>query len=107
MAYSTISEELFGGYPNVGSDLPKKAWRYISTLVNGDRRGPAVGLPELLVRAALPDLGETECMKNFDDLLGFENRKRAHCYATKICCVPMNSPPTSGASSSSSISITS
>ena len=53
---------------------PKQRRRDIAAGVHRHRGHPAVCVPELLVRAALPDLHEPESLKAGDDLSRREDR---------------------------------
>lgn len=53
-------EQLVYGQADVFSDLAQQDWRDIATGMNGDSGGPAIRVPKLLVRAALPRLDETK-----------------------------------------------
>jgi hypothetical protein len=68
-------EEFIDGEVHVGGNLAQQSGRDVATGVQGHGRRAAVGMPELLVGAALADLCETEGLEQGDDLPRLENRQ--------------------------------
>ena len=60
---SQETQEFVGGQTDVGRDLAQQRGRDVATRVEGNSGAATVGVPELLVRAALPDLAETVGLK--------------------------------------------
>jgi len=75
---STMAEQLFRCETDVPGDLPEQDGREVAALVERNGGRPAVGVPELLVRAALSGLLEPESAKDGHDLARLEDRKPGH-----------------------------
>jgi hypothetical protein len=67
------SHELGNRHPDVPADLAEQSGRNVAARVHGHGRHPTVGVPKLLVGAALPDLDEPESLKAGDDLPWLED----------------------------------
>ena len=63
---------------DVRGDLAQERGRDIAAGVEGHRGGAAIGMTELLVRAALPGLAEAVGLEESDDLPRLEDRQAAH-----------------------------
>lgn len=63
---------------DVATDLSEEAGSQITRPVHWDSRYSAVGVTELLVRPALPNLDEAEPFETRDHLAGSQNRQRPH-----------------------------
>src|SRR5689334_11183869 len=63
---------------NISADLAKQCRRDVSGPVHRNRGHAAIGMPELLMRAALANLHESQTLKPSDDLAGLKNRDRTH-----------------------------
>ena len=61
-------EEFLGRHADVFDDLAKENGRDIPGGVERYGGDPAVGVPKLLVRSALPNLHEAECLEDTDNL---------------------------------------
>ena len=72
------SDELGDRHPDVATDLAQQGGRDITPRMHGDGRDAAVGVAELLVRAALADLDEPEPLEAGDHLARLKDRDRAH-----------------------------
>ena len=79
---TTGREKLLGRQADVARDLPKKERRDVPSAVKRDRRLPAVGVPKLTMRAALPDDDETEALEEPFDLPRLQHGKGRHGQAT-------------------------
>ncbi|MBF8261139.1 MAG: hypothetical protein HW376_668, partial [candidate division NC10 bacterium] len=54
-------------------NLAKEGWRDVPARMEGHRCAAAIGMTELLVRAALADFYETELLEVRDDLAWLQN----------------------------------
>ena len=77
-ARSKVSKKLLGSDLHVPDDLAKQDGRDISAAVDRDGCAATVRMRELLVRAALPGLGEAERHQNRDHLTRLEDREARH-----------------------------
>ena len=73
-----IFEKLTDGESCVFYDAMQQEWRDVSTGVEGDGGASSVRMTELLVRPALPDLGQAEMLQNRGDLARLECRRLCH-----------------------------
>ena len=61
--------------------------RNIAASMDGYRGVPAIGMPKLLVRTALANLGKTKAFQNGDYFVRSENRNVAHISSTQRDCL--------------------
>jgi len=62
-----VAQELFGSAADVLDDLAQKEGRHIPATVKWNRRSSPVGMPILLVRAAMTNLCETHRLQHAGD----------------------------------------
>lgn len=79
---SARGQELFNAQANIGRDLSEERWRNVATAMERNRGGSPIEVPELLVRAALPNLEEPERLEEGNNLSRLQNRERAQAQAT-------------------------
>ena len=77
-----LAEELIHSQVNVLDDLAQKNRREIAALMKWNGCASAVGMPELTMGSALPNLHEPKIGQDIDDLTGFEDWNVSHDYAT-------------------------
>ena len=71
-------EELAHGEADIPGDPAQENRRDVTARMKGDRGGPPVRVPELLVGALLTYLVESEPLQDRGDLPRFQNRDVAH-----------------------------
>lgn len=76
-------QQLVHREPDVSCNLAKQGRRDVTPLMKWDGRDAPVGMPELLVRTALADLGEAGPIEQRDDFTRLENRRFRHSQATR------------------------
>jgi hypothetical protein len=103
----TSRQQLVDSETNVPRDLAEKRGRDISRAVEWHRRATAIRMTELLVRTALPDLGEPVREQQCHDFARLQNWDAAHSQATWMVRTSTNSDSRFGSPSSRSISMTS
>ena len=62
---------------DVRGDLAQEDRRDVAALVKRNSREPPIGVPELLVRASLPDLDGAQNVEKPCNLCGFQDREVA------------------------------
>ncbi len=75
----TAGKQLVDRETDVAGDLPQQGRRDVAASVERNGGHAAVGMAELLVGAALADLGEAETLEQRDDLAGPQDRWFRHC----------------------------
>src|SRR5262249_48276 len=58
--------------------LSDQRWRYVSALMKWNGCSTSIGMTELLMRAALPDLDKPELEQHPDHLMGLQRRHLRH-----------------------------
>lgn len=106
-AASPRCEELVDRKPDVPRDLAYESWRDVPSRVKRNGGRTTIGVPELLVRTALANLGEPVRLQKGNDFPRLEDGDPAHRQATWIVRTSTNSDSSVGSPSSKSISITS
>lgn len=106
-AVSAVGNKLLGGHPNIPGDLTEQRRGDIAAPVHGNGGAPAISVPVLHMRTALPHNRKTETFQDTADLGRFKNGERTHDQATATFCVPRNSASSLGSPSSSSMAMTS
>jgi len=76
-------DQSLGGHADVLGYLTEEDGRDIPAWMEGDRGGPSVGMPNLLVGTTLADFDEPQSLKNSYNLTRLENRESSHAHFTR------------------------
>ena len=78
-----LLDQSLGGHADVLGYLTEENRGDVSTWVEWNCGGPAVGMPKLLVGTTLADFDETQSLKNSYNLTRLENRESSHAHFTR------------------------